>query len=71
MRFVSDLRKLNASIERHPFPLPIIDDVVWKINGFTYATCLDLNRGYYHFVIDEESCKLCRIVLPWGAYAYA
>ena len=40
------------------------------MNGFTFATCLDLNRGYYHFVLDKESQKLCGIILPWGRYAY-
>lgn len=71
VRFVSDLRRLNACLERHPFPLPLIEVVIWKINGFTFATCLDLNRGYYHFELDSESRKLCGIVLPWGCYAYA
>ena len=41
------------------------------MNGFSFATCLDINRGYYHFVLDEESRKLCGIILPWGRYAYA
>ena len=68
---MSDLRKLNAALERRPFPLPIVDEVIWKINGFTYATCFDLNRGYYHFVIDEASRGFCGIVLPWGTYYYA
>ena len=44
---------------------------MFSINGFTYATCLDMNRGYYHFVLDNESRKLCGIILPWGQYAYA
>lgn len=71
VRFVSDLRKLNACLVRHPFPLPIIEEVIWKINGFTFASCLDLNRGYYHFPLDEKSKKICGIVLPWGRYEYA
>ena len=71
VHFVSDLRKLNACLQRHPHPLPLIDEVIWRMNGFTYATCLDLNRGYYHFLLDENSRKLCGIVLPWGRYAYA
>jgi len=58
VRFVTDLRRLNANLKRHPYPLPIIEDVIWRINGFTFATCLDLNRGYYHFVLDKESQKL-------------
>jgi len=51
--------------------LPLIEEVLWKIQGFTYATCLDLNRGYYHFELDEESKKLCGIILPWGRYVYS
>jgi len=59
IRFVSDLRKLYACLERHPYPLPLVEEVVWRMDGFTYATCLDLNRGYYHFVLDEKGRKLC------------
>lgn len=70
IRFLSDLSKLNTCLERDPFPLPIIKDVIWKMNRFTFATCLDFNRGYYHFVLDEKSKKLCGIILPWGRYAY-
>ena len=39
LRFVSDLRKLNACLERHPHPLPLIEEVIWKMNGFAFATC--------------------------------
>ena len=70
VRFVSDFRKLNEQLIRRPFPQPNIDDTIWKMNGFTFATCFDLNRGYYHFVMDEESQNLCGIVLPWGSYCY-
>jgi hypothetical protein len=51
--------------------LPLIDDVLWKVQGFTYATCLDLNRGYCHFELDHQSKLLCGIILPWGKYVYA
>ena len=40
------------------------------MNGYTAATCLDLNQGYYHFVLDKESFILCGIALPWGTYYY-
>jgi hypothetical protein len=30
-----------------------------------------LNRGYYHFELDEQSKLLCGIILPWGHYVYA
>ena len=70
MHFLTDLRKLNELLERNPYPLPNIDDIIWKVGGFTYATCFDLNRGYYHFKINTESQKLCSIILPWGRYSY-
>ena len=31
IRFVSDFRKLNEALERDAFPLPVIDDVIWKL----------------------------------------
>ena len=34
VRFVSYLRRLNACLERHPYPLPLIDEVIWQMNGF-------------------------------------
>ena len=70
VRYLTDLRQLNKNLIRKTVHLPLIDEVLWKIQGFTYATCLDLNRGYYHFELDKESKLLCGIVLPWGCYAY-
>eukprot|EP00957_Ditylum_brightwellii_P100447 7656718-Ditylum_brightwellii.AAC.1 len=40
------------------------------MEGFTYATSLDLNMGYYHIEILFESSAPCTIVLPWGKYKY-
>ena len=41
-----------------------------KLEGFTYATALDLSMGYYHIPLDEASSKLCTTILPWGKYRY-
>jgi hypothetical protein len=54
VRFITDLRRLNLCVERKPFPLPLIDETVWKIQGFTYATCFDLNCAYYHFPLTKH-----------------
>ena len=37
---------LNKSLIRKPVHLPLIDSIIWKIQSFTYATCLDMNRVY-------------------------
>ena len=70
VRFISDFRELNKQIKRKPFPLPKIQDLLLKLEGFQYATSLDLNMGYYHIELSPDSKKLCTIVLPWGKYEY-
>lgn len=49
MQFLADFRELNANLERNPFPLPRIDDMISFLGSFNYATKLDLSMGYYHF----------------------
>lgn len=70
VRFISDFRELNKRIKRKPFPIPKIQDLLMKLEGFTYASSLDLNMGYYHIVLTPNARKLCTIVLPWGKYEY-
>ena len=41
-----------------------------KLEGFQWATALDLNMGYYHIELCPASKKVCTIVLPWGKYEY-
>jgi len=48
VRFISDFRELNKRIKRKPYPIPKIQDMLLKLEGFKYATSLDLNMGYYH-----------------------
>ena len=48
VRFITDFRELNKRIKRKPYPIPKIQDLMLKLEGFQYATSLDLNMGYYH-----------------------
>ena len=70
VRFISDFRELNKRIRRKLFPIPKIQDLLLKLEGFRYASSLDLNMGYYHIELCTESKRLCTIVLPWGKYEY-
>ena len=70
VRFISDLRKVNKKLVRKPFPIPKIIDIMQKLQGFTYASALDLNMGYYTIRLDPDAQKICTIILPWGKYQY-
>jgi dihydroorotate dehydrogenase len=52
------------------FPIPKIRDTIKSMEGFTFATALDLNMGYYHIKLDANTQKLCTIIFPWGKYKY-
>ena len=70
LRFVSDFREVNKRIVRNPFPIPTISTVLQELEGFTYATALDLHMGYYTIRLDPDSSKICTIIFLWGKYSY-
>ena len=70
VRFISDFRRLNAKIKRKPYPLPRIGDILHNLEGFQYATSLDLNMGYYHIRLSEKSSDMCTIVTEFGKFRY-
>ena len=42
-----------------------IQDLLMKLEGFRYATSLDLTMGYYHITLCSISWILCTMVLSW------
>ena len=70
VRFISDFRELNKRIKRKPYPIPKIQDLMMKLEGFQYGTSVDLNMAYYHIELNPDSKRLCTVVLPWGKYEY-
>ena len=70
VRTISDFRELNKRIVRKPYPIPKISTTLQELEGFTYATALDLNMGYYTIRLDAEASEMCTIIFPWGKYSY-
>ena len=68
--FLSDFWEVNKRLVRKPFPIPKISTVLQEIKGFSYATALDLNMGYYTIRLDPDASKICTIIFPWGKYSY-
>jgi Reverse transcriptase (RNA-dependent DNA polymerase) len=70
VRVVSDFRVLNSKLQKVECPIPRIQDILTSLNGFTFATSIDLNMGYYTIRLTPQAQKLCTIVFLWGKYSY-
>jgi hypothetical protein len=44
--------------------------VLQELEGFTFATTIDLNMGYYTTRLDPNSSRICTVIFPWGKYSY-
>jgi hypothetical protein len=62
--------EVNKRFVRTPLPIPKISTVLQEIEGFSYATALDLKMGYYIIRLDPDASKICTIIFPWGKYSY-
>ena len=70
MRTISDFRGLNKHIVRKPYPIPQISTILQELEGFAYATALDLNIGHYTIRLDPTTSEMCTIIFPWEKYSY-
>ncbi len=62
--------EVNKRLVRKPFPIPKISTVLQEIEGFSYATALDLNMGYYTIRLYPDASKICTVIFPWVKYSY-
>ena len=69
IRFVTDFRELNEHVHRSPFLVPPTRDTLHKMEGFQFATTIDMSMGYWHTQLDLESQEKCVITTPWGRHA--
>ena len=70
VRLLSDFQNLNRQFKRKPYPMPKIREILLNLEGFQYATSLDLNMGYYHIRLREQAINLCTIIPPCVKYRY-
>jgi hypothetical protein len=67
--FLSKFWEVSKRLIRKPFPIPKISMVLQELEGFTFATALDLNMGYYTIRLDPNASRIRTIIFPWGKYS--
>src|SRR6187551_2319958 len=76
LRFVQDYRKLNEYTIKNCYPLPLVTDIVNRLQGAKYFTKFDVRWGYNNvqikegdewkaaFATNRRSCSLVSPIRP-------
>lgn len=54
LRLCLDFRKLNAKTIRDAYNIPRIDDILDRLAGSKWFSCLDLQSGYWQVQVEEQ-----------------
>ena len=61
VHFINDFRELDKRIPRKLHPIPNMQDMLLNLEGFQFATGLNLNVGCCHIELSPASKKLCTL----------
>ena len=70
LRFCVDYRKLNEITKRNRYPLPLMDEVLARVQGCRYMTRLDVIAAFNKLRMDEGSEDYTTFATSLGAYKY-
>ena len=65
IRVCLDPKDLNDAIQREHYPLPVIEDVATRLAGAKVFTILDVQQGFWHMELDDESSFLTTFNTPF------
>jgi hypothetical protein len=60
----------KKEVSKKTLPIPKNKHGTVRDEGFSYATALDLNMGYYTIRLDPDASKICTVIFPWAKYSY-
>ncbi|GFW87820.1 hypothetical protein TNCV_1359241 [Trichonephila clavipes] len=69
-RLCVDYRRLNRKLVKDRFPLPLIEDVLDRLQGAKVYTTLDLKNGFFHVDVNEDCKHLTSFVVPDGQFEF-
>ncbi|GBN22530.1 Transposon Tf2-6 polyprotein, partial [Araneus ventricosus] len=69
-RLCVDYRKLNRKLVKDRFPLPLIEDVLDKLQDAKVYSTLDLKNGFFHVEVNEDCKHFTSFVVPDGQFEF-
>ncbi|GBG93288.1 hypothetical protein CBR_g63145 [Chara braunii] len=70
LRMCIDYRGLNAITVKNVEPLPHIDDLLDRVQGYRYFTKIDLKSGYHQIVVRPEDQHKTAFQTTYGLYEF-
>ena len=69
-RMCIDYRRLNAITKKDSFPLPLIEDLIDKLQGAKIFSKIDLKSGFHQVTMDPDSIDRTTFVTPAGSFEW-
>ncbi|KAH8405575.1 hypothetical protein KR215_003217 [Drosophila sulfurigaster] len=69
-RICVDYRQLNKMVLKDCFPVPVIDDVLEKLQKAKFFTVMDLENGFFHVPVEENSKKFTAFITKEGLFEF-
>ena len=70
LRFCVDYRKLNAATRKDRYPLPLIDELLERLNKARVFTKLDIRQGFHRIRMDPADEDLTTFRTRYSNYKY-
>ena len=70
LRICLDPRDLNEALEKEPYYMCCIEEIMGKFHGMTRFTIADFNKGYWRVELDPESRKYTMMALDIGRFQW-
>ena len=67
-RIYIEYRRLNAITKKDSFPLPLIEDLVDKLQGAKIFSKIDLKSGFHQVKMDPDIIDRTTFVTPSGSH---
>jgi len=69
-RICIDYRAINRAIIKDRYPLPLIEDILDRLQAARIFSSLDLKNGFFHVPVNKDSQKYTAFVTHDGQYQF-
>ena len=70
MRLCIDPQPLNKALKRSHYPLHVLDDILPNLSNAKVFSVCDVQNGFWHLQLDEDSSRLTTFNTPFGRYRW-